>query len=246
MGPGFEPLWGHQCAFALGALAFDIRARRSARRLSSTGASFGVRSPPSPPRDPRRGFPRHPSAALVILGLMLSFSLVTLLGSLLLGLLNLPQDVIRWAGIAVLILLGIALIVPRLEQLLVGCRRASLRRRARRASRVAGHRRRRPRLRSDPRREAGSGRAAPGAARRPAAADRVAAPERRRGSRGRGSRCDAGGRYPRQRCPARRALRVAAEAVRPRGRTRSARGCRSRNHHGRLAIAATGIRGRAR
>ncbi|QMU96044.1 cytochrome c biogenesis protein DipZ [Microbacterium esteraromaticum] len=55
---------------------------------------------------------------LVILGLMLSFSLVTLVGSLVLGLLNLPQDVIRWAGIAVLILLGIALIVPRLEQLL--------------------------------------------------------------------------------------------------------------------------------
>lgn len=55
---------------------------------------------------------------LVILGLMLSFSFVTLVGSLLLGLLNLPQDIIRWAGIAVLVLIGIALIVPRLEQLL--------------------------------------------------------------------------------------------------------------------------------
>lgn len=55
---------------------------------------------------------------LVIAGLMLSFSLVTLVGSLILGLLNLPQDVIRWVGIAVLLLLGIALIVPRLEQLL--------------------------------------------------------------------------------------------------------------------------------
>ncbi|MEJ1088981.1 cytochrome c biogenesis protein CcdA [Microbacterium sp. Mu-80] len=55
---------------------------------------------------------------LVIAGLMLSFSLVTLVGSLILGLLDLPQDVIRWVGIAVLLLLGIALIVPRLEQLL--------------------------------------------------------------------------------------------------------------------------------
>lgn len=55
---------------------------------------------------------------LVIAGLMLSFSLVTLVGSLILGLLNLPQDVIRWVGIAVLVLLGIALIIPRLEQLL--------------------------------------------------------------------------------------------------------------------------------
>ncbi|MFP1603069.1 cytochrome c biogenesis protein DipZ [Microbacterium sp. 2216-1] len=55
---------------------------------------------------------------LVIAGLMLSFTLVTLLGSLLLGLLNLPQDVLRWAGIIVLLLLGLALIIPRLEHLL--------------------------------------------------------------------------------------------------------------------------------
>lgn len=55
---------------------------------------------------------------LVIAGLVLSFSLVTLVGSLLLGLLHLPQDVIRWAGIAVLVVLGIGLIVPRFEQLL--------------------------------------------------------------------------------------------------------------------------------
>ncbi|WP_298867783.1 cytochrome c biogenesis protein CcdA [uncultured Microbacterium sp.] len=55
---------------------------------------------------------------LVIAGLVLSFSLVTLLGSLLLGLLRLPQDVIRWAGIVVLVVLGVGLIVPRIEQLL--------------------------------------------------------------------------------------------------------------------------------
>ncbi|UNK71761.1 cytochrome c biogenesis protein DipZ [Microbacterium sp. H1-D42] len=55
---------------------------------------------------------------LVIAGLMLSFTLVTLAGSLVLGLLNLPQDIIRWLGIAVLLLLGVALIVPKLEELL--------------------------------------------------------------------------------------------------------------------------------
>ncbi|MFC7789039.1 cytochrome c biogenesis protein DipZ [Microbacterium sp. MAHUQ-60] len=55
---------------------------------------------------------------LVIAGLMLSFSAVTLVGSLVLGLLDLPQDIIRWVGIGVLLLLGIALLVPRLEQLL--------------------------------------------------------------------------------------------------------------------------------
>ncbi|GLZ32041.1 protein DipZ [Lentzea sp. NBRC 105346] len=55
---------------------------------------------------------------LVIAGLVVSFSLVTLFGSLLLTVLNLPQDVLRYAGIVVLVLIGIGLIVPRFEQLL--------------------------------------------------------------------------------------------------------------------------------
>ena len=54
----------------------------------------------------------------VILGLMTSFTLVTLVGSIVLGALQLPQDIIRWVGIAVLVLIGIGLIVPRVEQLL--------------------------------------------------------------------------------------------------------------------------------
>ena len=55
---------------------------------------------------------------LVIAGLVLSFTLVTLGGSLLLGLLNLPQDIIRWVGIAVLVVIGVGLIVPRFERIL--------------------------------------------------------------------------------------------------------------------------------
>lgn len=55
---------------------------------------------------------------LVIAGLITSFTLVTLLGSLLLGALGLPQDVLRWAGIAVLVLIGVGLLVPRFERLL--------------------------------------------------------------------------------------------------------------------------------
>ena len=55
---------------------------------------------------------------LVIAGLVTSFTLVTLVGSLAIGLLNLPQDIIRWVGIAVLVLIGIGLLVPRFEQLL--------------------------------------------------------------------------------------------------------------------------------
>ncbi len=54
----------------------------------------------------------------VIAGLILSFTLVTLVGSLVLGLLGLPQDVIRWAGIIVLVVIGVSLIVPRLAHLL--------------------------------------------------------------------------------------------------------------------------------
>lgn len=55
---------------------------------------------------------------LVIAGLVLSFTLVTLVGSLILGLLGLPQDVLRWAGIVVLNIIGIGLLIPRFEQLL--------------------------------------------------------------------------------------------------------------------------------
>ncbi|MBM7774283.1 cytochrome c biogenesis protein CcdA/thiol-disulfide isomerase/thioredoxin [Actinokineospora baliensis] len=54
----------------------------------------------------------------VIAGLVVSFSLVTLFGSLLLSVLGLPQDVLRWAGLVVLVLIGVGLIVPRFEHLL--------------------------------------------------------------------------------------------------------------------------------
>jgi len=54
----------------------------------------------------------------VIAGLVLSFSVFTLLGSVLLSLLSLPGDVIRWAGLIVLVLIGVGLIVPRFQHLL--------------------------------------------------------------------------------------------------------------------------------
>ena len=55
---------------------------------------------------------------LVILGLVVSFTLVTLVGSLILGALGLPQDVLRWIGIAVLVAIGVGLIIPRVAHLL--------------------------------------------------------------------------------------------------------------------------------
>jgi cytochrome c biogenesis protein CcdA/thiol-disulfide isomerase/thioredoxin len=54
----------------------------------------------------------------VIAGLVLSFTLVTLLGSAVLSLLHLPQDVIRWVALVALVAIGLGLIVPTFEQLL--------------------------------------------------------------------------------------------------------------------------------
>ncbi|MGA9490555.1 MAG: cytochrome c biogenesis protein DipZ [Mycobacterium sp.] len=54
----------------------------------------------------------------VIGGLVLSFSLVTLVGSALLSLLHLPQDAIRWLALVALVAIGLGLIFPRFEQLL--------------------------------------------------------------------------------------------------------------------------------
>jgi cytochrome c biogenesis protein CcdA/thiol-disulfide isomerase/thioredoxin len=54
----------------------------------------------------------------VIGGLVLSFSLVTLVGSALLSLLHLPQDAIRWVALVALLAIGFGLIFPRFEQLL--------------------------------------------------------------------------------------------------------------------------------
>ena len=55
---------------------------------------------------------------LVVLGLITSFTIVTLVGSLILGALGLPQDIIRWVGIGVLVLIGVGLLIPAVERLL--------------------------------------------------------------------------------------------------------------------------------
>ncbi|KAA0116258.1 cytochrome c biogenesis protein DipZ [Mycolicibacterium sp. P9-22] len=55
---------------------------------------------------------------LVITGLVVSFSLVTLAGSALLSLLHLPQDTIRWVALVALVAIGLGLIFPQFEALL--------------------------------------------------------------------------------------------------------------------------------
>ena len=54
----------------------------------------------------------------VIAGLVLSFSLLILVGSAILSLLHLPQDSLRNAGIALLILVGLGYLIPPLGALI--------------------------------------------------------------------------------------------------------------------------------
>ena len=54
----------------------------------------------------------------VVAGLVISFSVSTLFGSLVLSALDLPQDLLRDAGIVVLVVIGVSLLWPRLGDLL--------------------------------------------------------------------------------------------------------------------------------
>lgn len=89
-------------------------------RDRAAGAGTAVATLDRP--DPATGRGRDRAAArrpyLVIAGLVTSFTLVTLVGTVLLNLLGLPQDLLRWAGITVLALLGVGLLVPRFEEVL--------------------------------------------------------------------------------------------------------------------------------
>ena len=102
--------------FFTGAQGADANTTKTAARNSGaatdTGGGVAVAEREAPPK-PSRGRPY-----LVIAGLVVSFTLVTLFGSLLLSILGLPQDVLRWAGLIVLALIGIGLIVPKFEHLL--------------------------------------------------------------------------------------------------------------------------------
>ena len=55
---------------------------------------------------------------LIVLGLTLSFAVFTLFGSLILMELHLPDDSIRWAGLTVLVLVGLGLLIPPLGHLI--------------------------------------------------------------------------------------------------------------------------------
>ncbi len=84
----------------------------------STGTGTAAKSEGAVAVKPKRTLSATLRPYRVIGGLVLSFSVVTLLGSALLSVLHLPQDAIRWVALVALVAIGIGLIFPRFEQLL--------------------------------------------------------------------------------------------------------------------------------
>ena len=87
---------------------------QSARATTETPEAATTVAPP--PAKPSRAEALRPY--LVIAGLVLSFSAVTLTGSALLSLLHLPRDAIRWIALVALVAIGLGLIFPPIEALL--------------------------------------------------------------------------------------------------------------------------------
>jgi cytochrome c biogenesis protein CcdA/thiol-disulfide isomerase/thioredoxin len=100
-------------------------------------AGSGAPAPAEPGTEAEadRPRPRFGRPYAVIAGLVLSFSLIVLAGSEILSLLHLPQDSLRDAGIAVLILVGLGYLIPPLGALF---ERPFARLGSRRPSRAAG------------------------------------------------------------------------------------------------------------
>jgi cytochrome c biogenesis protein CcdA/thiol-disulfide isomerase/thioredoxin len=78
----------------------------------------GTRAPAQPAADDARPKPGVGRPVAVVLGLALSFSVLVLAGSEIISLLHLPQDSLRDAGIALLILVGLGYLIPPLGTLL--------------------------------------------------------------------------------------------------------------------------------
>jgi cytochrome c biogenesis protein CcdA/thiol-disulfide isomerase/thioredoxin len=87
-------------------------ARASEPRPESGDGAVATKAPP------KRTLSETLRPYRVIAGLVLSFSVVTLLGSALLSLLHLPQDAIRWVALAALVAIGLGLMFPQFEALL--------------------------------------------------------------------------------------------------------------------------------
>ncbi|MFJ3766200.1 cytochrome c biogenesis protein DipZ [Streptomyces sp. NPDC090082] len=86
------------------------------RDPSDARAAGGVRLD-APPKETSRP-PRNRRPYAVVAGLVLSFGFFTLLGVTIISALGLPQDILRYIGLALLILIGLGLIFPAVERIL--------------------------------------------------------------------------------------------------------------------------------
>ena len=75
-------------------------------------------APAPPPMPTALAKPSRRRPVLVVAGLVSSFAVFTLIGGSLLGALHLPQDALRWAGIVVLVAVGIGLLLPAVGHVL--------------------------------------------------------------------------------------------------------------------------------
>ena len=85
--------------------------------LLSAGAQ-GARGDGGDDKGGDGGFASRFHPYLVVTGLVVSFTVFTLLGSTVLSLLHLPQDLIRWIGIVMLALIGLGMMVPKVMETL--------------------------------------------------------------------------------------------------------------------------------
>ncbi|MEU6127021.1 cytochrome c biogenesis protein DipZ [Streptomyces sp. NPDC047123] len=82
---------------------------------ASGGAGRTADEPPAPAPAPRR---RNRRPYAVVAGLVLSFSFFTLLGVTIVTALGLPEDILRYVGLALLVFIGLGLIFPPVERIL--------------------------------------------------------------------------------------------------------------------------------
>ncbi|MER5308798.1 cytochrome c biogenesis protein DipZ [Streptomyces sp. NPDC002773] len=104
--------------FLTGAPGKDASApREAAASVGVARAGAGVVTADAPREAPRPPARNHRPYA-VVAGLVLSFSFFTLLGVTIITALGLPQDIMRYLGLSLLILIGLGLILPPVERLL--------------------------------------------------------------------------------------------------------------------------------
>ncbi|MCW2495893.1 MAG: Redoxin domain protein [Jatrophihabitans sp.] len=83
-----------------------------------SGDSGGVKSGDAAGGQGNAALRRSSRPYLIVAGLAISFSIFTLLGTLIVSALPLPDDFIRWAGLVALVLLGIAMVFPKVQEIL--------------------------------------------------------------------------------------------------------------------------------